>query len=204
MAEGHRSNAFQQSNTPLLQYSIFCSFSFQNNFRLADDDLLVERRWDIFADEIRFDRQVAMTAVDEDGQLNFLRPAKIIEGVHGGPDGAAAEQDVINQDHGFAGDIERDDGRLDVGRGPFVEVIPVHRDIELAERSGVVPDAGKDLAEQLRERHAAALDADEHDFAAGFIALGDFVRDAGERALDCLGIQDDVGIRHGDQLMVEG
>ncbi len=38
--------------------------------------------------------------------------------------------------------------------------------------------------------------ADQHDFRAGLVALGDFVRDARERALDGGGVEDDGGFRH--------
>jgi len=51
----------------------------------------------------------------------------------------------------------------------------------------------------LRERHPAFGNADQHDVRADFIALGDFVRDAGERALDRNGIEDDGGFRHGSR-----
>ena len=75
----------------------------------------------ILADEIGLDGQFAVAAVDEHGQLNPARPAKIIQGVHGGADSAAAEKHVIHQHDRFAGDIERDhrwDGLSGAAAGP--------------------------------------------------------------------------------------
>jgi hypothetical protein len=56
-----------------------------------------------------------MAAVHQHGELDFFGPAEIVDGVHRRAGGAAAEEHVIHQHHGFAGDIEGDDGRVHVG-----------------------------------------------------------------------------------------
>ena len=54
------------------------------------------------------------------------------------------------------------------------------------------PDFRKDFSEPLRERHAAFGNADEDDFGGIYIALGDLVRDARERAANRVRVEDDV------------
>ena len=61
----------------------------------------------IFANEIRFDRQFAMAAIDQHGQLNPRGPAKIVQRIHRGARRASAEQHVIDQHDRFPGDVER-------------------------------------------------------------------------------------------------
>jgi hypothetical protein len=53
--------------------------------------------WNILADEIRFDGQLAMSAVNEHRQLDAPGPAEVIQGVHRRPDGAAAKEHIIHQ-----------------------------------------------------------------------------------------------------------
>ena len=81
-------------------------------------------------------------------------------------------------------------------RRATIQVIPVHAHVHASCRNLVAPDAGEQLAHALGQRHAAALDADQHDISADLVTLGDFVRDACQRPLDGRGIQDDGGFRH--------
>ena len=81
-------------------------------------------------------------------------------------------------------------------REAAVEIVAVHGDIEVAGRNGVAPDAGEQRAETPGKENAAALDADDRHLRAGVVALGDLVRDAGERALDGGGVEDEGGFRH--------
>jgi hypothetical protein len=101
---------------------------------------------DIFSNEIGFDGEFAMSAVDEDGELDTPGPAEIVQGIHGGADGATAEEDVIDEDYGFAGDVEGDNGGENVWSGTLVEVIAVHADVEAACGDGVGPDVGEEPA----------------------------------------------------------
>ena len=158
-------------------------------------NIFVESGGQILADEIGFDGQFAMAAIDQDGQLDAPGPAEIVERIHGGADGASAEEDIVDEDDGFAADVEGDDGGLDVGSNALIEVIAMHADVERAERDGVGPDVGEDGAEALSEGDAAALDADEGDVGAGFVAFGDFVADTSEGALDGRGVEDGVRIQ---------
>lgn len=85
---------------------------------------------------------------------------------------------------------------MDLGRGALVQVIAVHAHVERADRHGLFPDFGQKVAQPPRKRHAARGDADQHDLGTDLVALGNFVRDACERALHCGGIEDDSRFRH--------
>jgi hypothetical protein len=58
------------------------------------------------------------------------------------------------------------------------------------------PNSREQLAQPLPERHPAALNADQYDFAASFIPFRDFVGDTGKRALNRSVIKDKSGVRH--------
>jgi hypothetical protein len=55
----------------------------------------------------------------------------------------------------------------------------------------LIPDAGQYCAQTLGQWDTAALDAHQHDLGAGFVALGDFVCDARQGAVDGGGVEDD-------------
>ena len=76
------------------------------------------------------------------------------------------------------------------------EVVAVQAHVHAAGGHDMPPDAGEDGVQALRQRHAAALNADQHEVGAGFVALGDFVRDARQGALDGNGVEDDGIFRH--------
>src|ERR1051326_7664037 len=80
------------------------------HFLQAHDHAFAERRRNVFADEVRFDRQLAMAAIDEHGELNPLRPAEIVERIHRRANRAAFEEDVVDEHHGLAGDVEGNHG----------------------------------------------------------------------------------------------
>ena len=87
---------------------------------------------DIFADEIGLDGKFSMAAVNEHGELDAARTAKIVEGVQRGADGPPAEEHVVHKHHGLSGDIEGDDRRMNVLAEALGEVIAVHGDIHAA------------------------------------------------------------------------
>ena len=74
-----------------------------------------------------------------------------------------------------------------------VDVVPVEGDVELAKRDLGGGDRGDPPAEALSERDAARVDADERDAVEVGIPFDDLVRDPGQRALDRLGIENDLG-----------
>src|SRR5882762_4872549 len=145
--EDHHPSVFQYSNTPILQYSV--SFSFEHDFihtaGLVEPhmDIFIEGGGKIFSDEIGFDGQLAMAAIDQHCKFDALRPAEVIERVHGCPDRASAEEHVIRQHHRLAVYIEREQCGLNSGRHPPVQIITVHTDVQSARRHRVAPNPGQ-------------------------------------------------------------
>src|ERR1035437_1792167 len=139
---------------PLLQYSItpfvgsFLDYDFIRaaHFRQPHADALGVGGGDVLADEIRFDRQIAVTAVNQHGQLNAAGSAEVIQRVHGGPDGPPAEQHIIDQHNGLPGHVEWNDRRLDVRCGTPGKVVPVHADIQTASWDRMSPNSREQLA----------------------------------------------------------
>src|ERR1035441_10165011 len=147
LIEKRWASAAHPSTNPSLQHSNWCSFLDYDfiraaHFRQPHADAFGVGGGDILADEICFDGQLAVPAVDEHSQLNAAGPTKVIQRVHSGPDGPSAEQHVIDEHHCLPGHVEWNDGGLDIRRDASVEVVPVHADIQAAGRYGVPPNPG--------------------------------------------------------------
>ena len=69
--------------------------------RHLDLDALIEGAGDVFSDIVCADRQLPMPAVDQYGQLDLPCPAKAGDRIHGRPDRASLEKDIIHQDDLF-------------------------------------------------------------------------------------------------------
>src|SRR6476469_6210454 len=153
-----------------------------------DLDALVAGGWQVLADVIRADGELAVAAVGEHGQLHALGPAVAEERVDGRADRAAGVEDVVDEDAGHPLEREVERGRaherLWVPRrlaAADVDVVAVEGDVELPERdlrAGEFLDA---LAQPLCERDSARVDANEGDPAEVGVALDDLVRDPGQR-----------------------
>ena len=125
---------------------------------LQDQLLLPAGQRDPGGDEIGGDRQFALAAIDQRRQHDPGRPAVVEQFVDGGARGAAGVQHVVDQQDGGAVDVERDLGRLDLGRQALLGVVvAVERDVDEAEP----------LAQLQRRRQAlgqpgaAGADADD-------------------------------------------
>ncbi len=124
-----------------------------------------------------------MASIDEDGELDGARTAEVVEGIERGAGGAAAVEDIIDEDDRPLIDVAGNLGREDLGRESMIEVVAVHGDVDGADGDGVIPDFGEMKAEALSEEWASALDAEQDDLVAGGVALGDFVSDPCENSL---------------------
>src|SRR5579864_397496 len=84
-----------------------------NDHRLVDAVLLVDQHLDalvlggrhVLADVVGADRQLAMTAVDEHGELNRPRPSEVHERVHRRARGAAVVDHVVDQNYDLVVDL---------------------------------------------------------------------------------------------------
>ena len=149
----------------------------------ADLDGLVAGRGERAADVVGADRQLAVAAVDEHGQLDAGRPAEVDQLVERGAHRPAGEQYVVDEHDRAPVDREEDVGALrDRLRGEAREVVPVQRDVERAD-GGLGARRLRDRPREAPgERHAAGAHAHEGQLLHVGVALEDLVRDAGERA----------------------
>ncbi len=81
-------------------------------------DRLDQRGREVLADEVRADRQLAVAAVDEHREPDRLRAAEVVHRVERGPDRAAGEQHVVDQDDDLAVDAARGDLGAAAACGP--------------------------------------------------------------------------------------
>jgi hypothetical protein len=161
-----------------------------------DLDALVAGGREVLADVVRADRQLPVTAVGEHRQLHALGPAVAEERVDRGADRAAGVEDVVDEDNGHPLEREVEAGRaherLWVPRrlaAADVDVVAVEGDVELPERdlrAGELLDA---LAQPLRKRDAASVDADKGDAPEVGVPLDDLVGDPRQRLRDRVDVE---------------
>ena len=171
-------------------------------------DALVARGRQVLADVVGADRQLAVAAVGEHGELDARRAAVLEQRVDRGADRAAGVEDVVDEDHRAALELEVElrvaDDRLPPARRlavADVDVVAVEGDVELAEVE-LEPGALVDQpAQALRERDAAGVDADERDGVEVLVALDDLVRDPRERAVDRLAVEQNPPVRRHGMLL---
>ena len=161
----------------------------------ADEDALVARGRQVLADVVGADRELAVAAVGEHGELDPGRAAVVEQGVDRRPHGAAGEEDVVDEDHGAAVEVEVEVGGVDdrLGAGLAAgEVVAVEGDVEVAERHLGAGELADERVQAAGEDGAAGVDADQRQrrSAAG-VLLDDLVRDPHERAAQIVAVEDD-------------
>src|SRR5258706_90432 len=154
-------------------------------------------RRDVLADEISADRELAMAPVHEHGEADGARTPVVHERVHGGPDGAAGEEHVVDEHDDPVVDREVERGFVHDRRiADAREVVAVERDVEGAQRHDRVLVLADRLTHADGEDVAARADADDGEGGKLAVALADLVSDAGDRATDVVGAEQD-GRRRG-------
>ena len=163
---------------------------------LADVDHLLAPGREVLADEVRPDGQLAVAPVDHDGELDGPGAAEVVQRVEGGPDGAAGEEDVVDQHDDAPGQVDRDVGhRLGQHRAQ-PDVVAVEGHVERADlERHVALDLAEDLGHPRGQGHAAGLQADQHDVLDAAVALDDLVRHPRQGPLD-VGGSEDLGVGH--------
>src|SRR5436190_20385137 len=166
-------------------------------------DALVARGRKVLADVVRTDRQLAVAAVDEDGELDALGTAVVEERLDRGTDRPAGVEHVVDEDDGLALERKVERGRADdrlrmAGRvaAAHLHVVPVEGDVHCAEVGRFAGALLDETAQPLRERHAARLDADECDLGEVGVGLDELVRDPCERPPERFVVEED-GSRRG-------
>src|SRR6266540_2498645 len=107
-------------------------------------DALVARGRQVLADVVGPDRQLAVAAVDEDGELDPVGAAVVEERLDRGADRAAGVEDVVDEDDGLALERKverrRADDRLRMERrtaSAHLDVVAVEGDVDRARCRGV-------------------------------------------------------------------
>src|SRR5262245_9123806 len=177
-------------------------------FREVHRDTLAAGGGEVLADVVGTNRELAVAAVDQDGELDRLRAPEVDQCVHRGACGAAGEEHVVDEEDAAALDGEGDVGSLHAGRlQAAVEVVAIERNVDDPERD---PRTALDLLQRatqpLPEVHAARADADQGQVLGVTVALDHLVRDPRERPLDGLGVHHLAGAvrAHGRRLRSQG
>ena len=125
-----------------------------------------------------------MAAIDQHCELDFFWTTDVAQSIEGGTGGAAAVENVIDQDDDFVGDVSGNGGFVDFDSGLLVEVVAMHGNVHDAAGDLFVPNFTDAIGEEAGKVDAAALDADDDDFLVGFVAFGDFGGHAFDGALN--------------------
>ena len=161
----------------------------------ADVDPLLARGRQVLADVVGADRQLAVAAVAEHGELDPPRAAVVEERVDRGAHGAAGEEDVVDEDDGAAAEVEVDvggvDDRLRVGR-LGADVVAVEGDVDVADRQLGAGQLGEQGVQATGEHGAAGVDADEREPRGLGVLLGDLVGDPPQRSPQIVVLQHDL------------
>src|ERR1019366_4448003 len=126
-------------------------------------DVLGARGGQVLPDVVGANRQLAVAAVGEHGQLHALGATVGEQRLDRGADGATGEEDVVDDHDSETGEVEVDVGGVqDGGVGSRGDVIAVEADVEVAE--------GNVGVEQLLEQDVQTLG--EEGSAAGGPSMG--------------------------------
>ncbi len=147
----------------------------------------------VLADVVGADRQLAVAAVGEHGELHALGAAVGEQRLDRGAHGAPGEEHVVDDHDREPGDVEVDvRGVQDRRVGAAGDVVAVEADVEVAERDLGVEQLLEQRVQPLGEERSATVDADERRSGIVRVALDDLVRDARERSPDFLLVEDDL------------
>ena len=81
-----------------------------------------------------------MPAIAHHRQLDPAGTAQVEDRIHRRPDGAAGVEDVVDQDHTLAGEVDGDQGAPEPGGGASAQIVAVETDVQLS-------DGDRDLLE---------------------------------------------------------
>jgi hypothetical protein len=157
--------------------------STESRRRVGKRDLhaLFARRRDVLAHVVGADRQLSVSAVDQDRELDRARPPVVHDRVHRGADGAPGEQHVVDEHDVLPSTSKGMSVRCTSGREPGGDVVAVEGDVERADGHLRALDALDALGQRLGDHRTPRHDPHERDLrAAPAVGLEDLVRDAGQ------------------------
>ena len=152
-------------------------------------------RGQVLADVVGPDRQLAVAAVAEHGELHAARAAVVEEGVDRGAHGAAGEEDVVDEDDGALAGVELDVGGVDdrlAGGVLGADVVAVEADVEVADRQLGAGQLGEEVVEATGEDRAASVDADDRESLGLGVLLGDLMGDPSQGSPQVIVLEHDL------------
>ena len=151
----------------------------------GDDDFFVSGRGECKAGVVGGDGHEATAAVNEDGEFDFGGATVVEEFVEGRFQGAAGEEDVVDEDDGSAVDVSGD-----VRRGEFLgdrvaaDIVAVKGDVDGARHGGELRvERCESRSETLGEGDTAVGDAKEEEFFGGAVPGGNGGRELRDGSL---------------------
>ncbi len=148
--------------------------------RQTDVDALVGSRARLDSQKISGDGQFSPPAVDQNGELNPARSAKIVQRIQCSPCRATAVKHVIHQHNRSTGDIPGKVGGAHYEGSAGIQIIAVHRNIKGPVRHIPLPDLPQDKGQTTGEMNSAGLNAHDDNTVFITIALGDLVGHSGQ------------------------
>ena len=158
------------------------------------DDLLAAGGGHVLADVVGADRQLAVPAVDEHGQLHRARTPVLAQRVERGAHRPAGEQHVVDQhDQPVVDAAVGQRGVAERAGGAAAQVVAVERGVDRADGGGDAGELGDRGGQPAGEHRSAGRDADDHELV-GVVRpegglLDDLVRDARDGAGDVGGAE---------------
>src|SRR3990172_12739705 len=153
--------------------------------------LLPCRGWKVLSDKVGADRKFPMPPVQKHGELYAFRPAVVHDAVQGSPYRPAREEHIVNEHDHPVLYIKRNVRGLRHGlRLTRCQVVPVHGDIQTADRNINSFDLVYPGGQSLREMDTAPLYADDSKALRALVLLQDLMSDPGKCAFNSGLVQD--------------
>jgi hypothetical protein len=144
----------------------------------------------VLSHEVGADGQLAMAAVDQDGQTDGPGTAVVDERVHRGTDGASGEEHVVNEHDDLVIDGEVEGGLVNDRRvADPREIVSVQRDVEGAKGDGRTLVRADRVSQARRQDVAARANTDDGEPGDVAVAFDDLVCDPRYSATNVVGAE---------------
>lgn len=138
----------------------------------------------VLAYEVRPDGQLAVPAVDQDGQLDTPRSAAGEDRLDGGTGSPAGVQHIVHQNDITAGDVKRQGGLGHLGAfRQNGQIVPVEADIDAAAGDGDALDAADIVAQEQGERFPPAAHPDKNEIPGALVLFDNLMGKTHQRTL---------------------
>ncbi len=149
---------------------------YRNHFRVACGN--------VFSYIIRPDGKLPVTSVNQNSELNRLRPSMTEDRVDCGTYCSACKNDIIHKYYFFFGNITRKDAGSCFGQVTYAgQIIAVKRNIDCTDRNGNAFRSEHILLKHYGQRYASPKNAEKDDVVQPAVFFNDFVRDPGHAAI---------------------